>query len=102
MLSPRLHCGGGRGNAQGICMAAAAGVVDDTAAAAFMLLSNTMRFLTHVTACRVAIRSEEDLCRRLLPILAAPPVLRARRPSTRDVERGEEAAAAPPPPAAAA
>ena len=100
MLPPRLHCGGGRGNAQGICMAAAAGVVDDTAAA-FMLLSKTMRFLTHVTACRVAIRSEKDLCRRLLPILAAPPVLRARRPSTRDVERGEEAAAAPPTPLAA-
>ena len=87
MLPPRLHCGGGRGNAQGICMAAAAaGVVVDTAAA-FRLLSNTMRFLTHVTACRVAIRSEKDLCRRLLPILVAPPVLRARRPSTREVER---------------
>ena len=60
-----------------------------------MLLSNAMRFLTHVTACRVAIRSEKDLWRRLLlPILAAPPVLRARRPSTRDVERGEAPAAA--------
>ena len=87
----RLHWGGGRGNAQGICVAA--GVFKDKDAAVAVLLSNTMCFLTQVTACRVAIRSEKDLCRRLL-YPAAPPVLRTRRPSTRDVERGEEAAAA--------